>query len=268
MYDETDIKKILARAFELRDRTIKSGLVSGSEKLSLEEIEGIASELGLSPEYVRQAVLEYEGIPNEEPFFLDTGNNHDVELRGYTKGRLDQKTWAELRSIIEYHFDSPGKVKRRPSGITWKAQPQGILKFFHTRKSPLVEVKSSGTKVTIRIKQSLKTYNKLLWPGYAALGGAAMLLGVAMMEAPEAIFFSAGLLLVTKLFHYWANRKKQKARRHLKDMMDELQTIITRRFLASEKSHDPQKQALPDMTGDEEETIEEDITKTVGKKTH
>jgi len=90
MYDEKDIRKILAQAFELQNRTTGSDQIPGAgEKLSLEEIEGIVSEYGLSPEYVRQAALEYEGIPVEEPLFLDTGNNYEIELLGFAKGELN-----------------------------------------------------------------------------------------------------------------------------------------------------------------------------------
>lgn len=83
MYDEKDLKRILTRAFEIQNRTKGSGVVLGShEKLSLDEIEEIASESGLSPEFVRQAVVEFEGVPIEEPFFLDTGRTPDGLVSG------------------------------------------------------------------------------------------------------------------------------------------------------------------------------------------
>ena len=240
MYDEVDIKKILARATELQNlrRGPDTGPVSGSgQKLTLKEIEEIAQELDLSPEFVREAALEYEGIPNKEPLFLDTGTNHEVELMGHANGTLDQKTWAELRALVEYHFDCPGQVTRRPLGIQWEARPKGILKFLQTRKSPRVEIKSTGETSTIRIRQNLKTVGKLMYPGYAALIGAVLFVGGAMAaEEPGMIFASAALLAVAKLFHYWTNKRKQKARRQLTDLMDQLQTIITRRYAAAEKS--------------------------------
>lgn len=258
MYDEKDIEKILSRALELQRRTKGMELDSEkNEKLSLEEVEEIAQESGLSPEYVRQAAYEYEGIPVEEPIFKDTGNNQEVELTGYANGKVDQKTWVELRAMIEYHFDSPGKVKLRPDSIIWKAQPQGILKFLHSRKSPVVEVSSSGNKSTITIKKSLKTHNKLFWPSYAALGGAMMLLSVAMMEAPEALFFSVGLLVLAKLFHHWGKKKIKKVRGQLKETMEELQTIITRRSSTSDKINSKEK---PTLDIPDEEEIEIDIS--------
>ena len=251
MYDEKDVKKILAQAFELQNRT--AGIPTSGEKLSLDEIEEIVRESGLSPEYVRQAVLEYEGIPIEEPFFLDTGNNYDVELLGFAKGELDLKTWAELRSIIESHFECSGKVKRRPDGVIWKAQPKGLFKFLETRKSPSVEVKSSGNKSTIRLKKNLKTYNRLLYPAWAALTGAAMLLTLVFQNSPVAIPFIAGLLLIARLFYYWSDSKKKRAKEQLKDVVEQLQTIITRRYSVSAGLQDEKHKTLLDLIGTDDQ---------------
>lgn len=232
MYDEREIKQILKRAFELQNRSESLGSDETDKRLTLEEIEEIARSSGLSVEFVRQAALEYEGIPIEEPVFLDTGNNFELELLGTARGKLDQKTWAELRAMIEYHFDSLGKVKRRPQSIIWKATPGGILKFLQSRKSPTVEISSeeTGSRVTVRIRKSLKTYNKLFWPVYGLLGGAAALSGIGLTEGiPEMIPLIVGFLVAAKLFHHWAGRKKQKARDRLQEIAEQLQTIIIRR---------------------------------------
>lgn len=64
MYDEKDLKTILSRAIQIQKQNEGSGYISGSiEKLSLSEIEEIARESGLSPDYVREAAFELEGIP-------------------------------------------------------------------------------------------------------------------------------------------------------------------------------------------------------------
>lgn len=270
MYDKKEIKKILSRAFELQNRTEGTPLDRSVEhRLSLEDVEQIARESGLSAEYVRQAALEFEGIPVEEPLFLTTGNTYEVELIGFAKGELDKKTWAELRAVIEYHFDSPGKVKRRPNGMVWKAQPQGILKFLHTRKSPVVEVSTKGNKTTILLKKSLKTIHRLLYPAYAALAGAMVILGISMMEGPEGLFFSAGLLVVAKLFHAWTNSKKEKDRDVLKEFMEQLQTIVTRRYTAAEEKSlktRSEKSAKRITLPEEEEEISQKEAPTSGRQ--
>lgn len=247
MYDEKDLKTILTRAVEIQKRTDGSHPYSPSfEKLSLEEIEEIARESGLSPDYVRQAAIELEGVPIEKPFFLDTGKRHEVELLGFSKGKFDQKTWAELRSIIETEFKSPGTVKRHPEGIIWRAKPAGFFKFLKPSQTPTVEFKNNGYRTVIIIKKNLKSYNKLLYPMYAALTGSAMILAILFQTGdPSTILAIAVLLGISKLFFSWYNRLIDKSKDKLKETMTQLQTIVNRRFTASEhKSHNAKKISL------------------------
>lgn len=241
-YDQQDIKAILNRAVALQQRSGNSeSIPESSEKLSLEEIEEIARDAGVSPDYVREAALEFEGIPVEKPFFIDTGDYNRVELIGFAKGKLDKRTWAELRSIIEYHFDSPGKVTRRPDGIRWKAVPKGILNFLESRKSSEVELETENYRTSIRIRKSFKTVNKFYLPAIFAF----MLSTIFFAFTVAGEFgndFGAGLILTVmslgaaELIRRWVNRKKKKRRNQLLDLMKELQTIVTRRFQAARKS--------------------------------
>lgn len=235
-YDEHDIKMILNRAAELQQRESGSGTPSGHhEKLTLEEIEEIGREAGVSADYVQAAALEYEGIPVEEPLFLDPGSKQELKLIGYARGKLNKKTWAELRSIIEYHFDCPGKISRRPDGIHWKAQPQGVLKFLNSKKSPEVRLKTNQNQTTITISKSTKTVNKLYLPAFVAyLTGLfflfMMITGEMGNDAPLGVIMATIFGGIGELFRRWLKRKKSKERDSLKDVMQQLQTIITRRF--------------------------------------
>lgn len=236
-YSERDIKAILNRASELQQRYASyPGLSSSYHTLTFEDIQEIADELGVSSEFVREAALEYEGIPVEEPLFLDTGNNYEIELIGFARGELDEKAWTELRSLIESHFGSAGKVKRRLHSIIWKAQPTGFFKFLHTRKSPVVEVASSNNRSTIRVKKSVKTFNKILYPAFAALLSAAMMLGALFAGETDEGAMLLGIVFlcgIAKLFHSLTENKKEKARENLKDFTEHLQTIVTRQYKAS-----------------------------------
>lgn len=236
-YNERDIKAILNRASELQQKYASyPGLSETHQTLTFEEIQEIADELGVSAEFVREAALEYEGIPIEEPLFIDTGNNHEIELIGFSRGEMDEKTWTEMRTVIESHFNNSGKVKRRPQSIIWKAKPTGFFKFLHTQKSPMVEVTSSNGRSTIRVKKSVKTFNKLLVPAFAALLVAAMMLGGLVAGGTDPgpmLMVSAVFVGIAKLFHSWSENKKQRARENLKDFTEQLQTIITRHFKIS-----------------------------------
>lgn len=234
-YNERDIKAIISRAAELQQRSKSQYPENKDKSLSLEEVEEIAREVGVSIAFVREAALEYEGIPVEEPLLLDTGNSHDAEVVGLVRGELNKKTWAELRSIIEYEFDAPGKVRRRPNGIIWEAQPKGISKNLKTRNSPRVEIRHGRGRSTIRIKKNLKTYDKLLYPAFVAWAAAVFLTTLLVIEeAPPPIFLLAAVSAgVGELFRRWKNRKKNQEKQRLKDIMEQLQTIFARRTRAN-----------------------------------
>lgn len=244
MYNEKDLKTILSRAIQIQKQNEEGGTLSGSiEKLSLSEIEEIARESGLSPEYVREAAIELEGIPTEKPFFLDTGKSHELELLGLAKGAIDQKTWAELRSVIEKDFNSTGIVRRYPDGIQWEVRPSGIFKMFKSMNTRKVELQSSGFKTIIRIKKSLKMYRRILYPAYASLAGAMMVFGILLYTGEASILVAiAGLLVTSKLFFKWAELIREKSGTNLQDTMSKLQTIINRKYTANE--HDLRKSGV------------------------
>lgn len=268
-YSERDIKAIISRAAELQQRSQNQLSETNDNTLSLEEIEEIAREVGVSTAFIREAALEYEGIPVEEPLLLDTGKSHDTEVVGFVRGELDKRTWAELRSIIEYEFDAPGKVRRRPNGIIWEAQPKGISRILKTRCSPRVEINHGRGRSTIRIKKDLITYDKFFYPAFAVWIAAVFLTTLIIIgDAPPEVLFLSGILAgVGELFRRWKNRKKSREKKRLKDIMEQLQTIFARRTKAGAASGDVNKGQINLLDLEREEKInDESDSKRVNRK--
>jgi len=241
MYTESEIKKILSRAAEIQNRSEEFSAIYGTGgELSAGEIEEIANEINVSAEYVRQAIAEFEGIPVDEPFFIDNADRKKVELLGFARGEPDSKTWAELRSVIEQEFRCKGKVIRNRDSIKWKSRPEGISKLF--KKSTSVEVKKAGSQTSIRLKKNIKSTKWPIYGAYASLAGFMMLFTVMLYEsAPEAVIFMGILLVLAKLFQKWHDNKVSKEKEHLKDTMADLQTIVSRRHLSEKQRSDPER---------------------------
>lgn len=124
-YDKHDIKMILNRAAELQQRASGSGPPSGhDEKLTLEEIEEIAREAGVSADYVEAAALEYEGIPVKEPLFLNTGNKQELKLIGYARGKLNKKHGRSFALSSSITSTAPEKYHAGPKAFTGKPNPR------------------------------------------------------------------------------------------------------------------------------------------------
>ena len=265
MYTESEIKKILNRAAEIQNRSEEFSAIYGTGgELSADEIEEIAKEINVSAEYVRQAIAEFEGIPVEEPFFIDNTDNNEIELLGFARGEPDSKTWAELRSVIEQEFSCKGKVIRSRDTIKWKSRPKGISKLF--KKDSSVEVKKAGSQTSIRIKKNIKSTRWPIYGAYASLAGFMMLFTVMLYEnAPEAVIFMGILLVLAKLFQKWHDSKVKKEKEYLRDTMADLQTIVSRRHISDKQVSDSEKIQLDTVDTSSETPEENSRMKQSGK---
>lgn len=246
MYDEKELKSIISRAIQLQRDTGELYDAQGHStqdgtgaRLSSAELEEIAKEAGLSPTYMRQAIAEFQGLPQEESFFIDTFKNNEMELLGFAPGRLSSASWTELRSTIEKDLATPGVVRRERDGIHWEARPKGLSKAFKTKKEQSAEIKQTGNKLKIRLRKNVRTQRTPELPAWGLIliamafvvmmfesGDAAPLVGVFVAGAMASVCFS------------WAEGRKAKARQQLNDLMLEMQQILARHEagLANEKA--------------------------------
>lgn len=276
MYDEQELKTIISRAIQLQrdagelyDAQRYSGQAGKGAQLSSDELEEIAKEAGLSPTYMRQAMAEFQGLPQEESFFIDTFNKNEMELLGFAPGRLSSASWAELRSSIEKDLATPGVVRREQDGIQWEARPKGVSKVFKTKKQQSAEIKQTGNKLKIRLRKNVRTQRTPELPAWGLIliamafvvlmfesGDAAPLIGVVAAGAMASICFS------------WAEGRKAKARQQLNDLMLEMQQILARHEagVATEKA--PQQDQHNEHTAafSEESSREEASSHTLKNK--
>ncbi len=267
MYNEKDIHSILKRAIQLQgDKERFNGTV---EELSLKEIEEIARDSGVSPEFVRQAVLEYDGVPVEEPLLIDSGSKRKVEILGFAKGDISKKSWTELVAEIEKQLKSKGDVKRRPGRLTW-IENIGQLKRFTPNSAPArIDVSLKTGQRSIRMQKKLPAQFGLRGTSIICFGFAAFLLFMILTgqtsnsAIPPFILFS--MLLSLTGFGTWklADRLREGKKQRYKDLVESLQTIITRNHQASGKILSTEK--FIDLGEDDLETVESKINRTKQK---
>lgn len=234
MYDEKELKRIISRAIQLQ-RDAGEGYggqpqdAQEGSRLSQQELEEIAQDAGLSSTYMRQAIAEFEGLPLEESFFVDTFNKNYIELIGFAPGPMTPANWPELRSAVEKRLGAPGITRRGRESMEWEARPKGISKLFKTQKEQYVRIENSSRKLKIKLRKNVRTQRIPELPGWALIlvamafvvmmfqtGDAAPLFGVVVASGLASVFFS------------WADGRKLKARKQLNDLMLEMQNILTR----------------------------------------
>lgn len=241
MYNGKDIHTILKRAIQLQGE--KDGFLASSgsiEDLTLEEIEQIARDSGVSAEFVRQAVLEYDGVPVDEPLLIDTGNRRIAEILGFAKGEINKKTWTELIAEIEKQLNAKGSVKRRPDRLTWVEDVRGFKKLSPLSTPARVDISLKSGQRSIRLLKKLPVQIFLRGISLFSFGVTVFLLSLilsgqaASYNVPPSLIFS--VLFAFTGFGVWklAERYRERTKQRYKDLVESLQTIVTRNHQASD----------------------------------
>lgn len=224
----------------------------------------ITDSLNLDRAFVCEALLEHQGIPVEEPVILDAGFNNAAIL-GFSSGDLNTDTLKELRAQIEYHFNTVGEIKHRKNKTSWKAMPKGLSRFISSQNSPQVDLELSGNALKITAKQSMKSFNKLYFPAIAGIFASVMFFAGSVfgqMGGDEEVGIIMMVIFGALSFLYarFMNKRKQKKKNNLVDLVERLQQILERRQKVS--FSDPQTISIPDNEYDADGSDEIEIKDT------
>ncbi len=241
-----ELKQIIKRASILQRYHEQS--LSGSQVSEPEDIEPIfeiGHNIDIKRHFIKQALLEYEGIPIDEPVIVDTQSFTEAEIQGYANGPIDGALLNEIRAQLEYHFNTIGAVSRRKGNIYWNAKPAFPAKLFATTRSPELEVKEEASgRIKLTLRQNLKTYNKLFLPAIGfSFGGfmmlAALMYDVAGNDTGPMFIFGSLFILGSIGFARFVRSRKLKKKRKLKELVETIQQIMERRFRAGRFKEEP-----------------------------
>ena len=257
---DDDLREIIKRATIIQ-KYHRQSLGKKSDLSSEEEpIFEITDSLDIERHFVKEALLEFEGIYIDEPVSVDTNSSHNIEIRGYANGNLESSLLNELRNQIEYEFNNVGKVTRRKGNIFWNAKPAFPAKLFDITSSPEVEFSEKNGRVLITLRQSLKTLNKLYLPSIAALLAAFMMISAVLFGAggsdnePLLIFGGIFIALGTAFGRFVRNRKLKHKKKAL-ELVETLQQIMERRFQAGRLK----QESKPEISLQDFESLDEEL---------
>ena len=260
-FSKDEMKEILRRASQLQQFQQNSPAHNALQDLNDEDpIFTIGEEMDIDRKYIQEALLEYQGIQFDDPIAIDSGKNYMVETLGYANGILEGGAFNELRSQLEYYFNTPGKVSRRKNKVTWKANPSFPAKLFQIKKSPKLTLEQQPNRIKLRLEQNLKTLYKLLIPAGAFLFGAFMFFAnLVIGEGVDDEFLMVGMSfmsIMATIIWLFVRRKKMRKKEQLLDLTESLQHTLERRFNAS-RSEKKQNEA-PEISMEDLDEIHED----------
>ena len=231
---EDEIRRIVNRA------TMFQKFYGASAQVPLQNLEQeypdlfeITDSLKLDRAFVCEALLEYQGIPVDEPLILDAGFNNAQDL-GFSTGSLTPETLKELRAQIEYHYNTVGEIKHRKTKTVWKSTPKGLSKFFASQNSLEVSLEESNGAIKILAKQSMKTFNKLYFPVAVGIFVSIMMFAAGVFgelgnDGAVGAIMMVVFGLLSFLYARSMNKRKQKKKNRIVDLVERLQMILERR---------------------------------------
>lgn len=168
LYSEQEISALFRQAAELQ----KAGTHTSAPGLSLAEIERIAAEVGLDPQYIRAAALTTLQPEAEEKRIYALGAPTHVEATRTLPGTLTETQWEAMMQEV-----------RRAFGYTGRTEQRGHTREWMTTSHQLEEVRLTAHTVneqtTIQLSQQ---YDGIAFLMYLA-GGMAGLIGVSALVA-------------------------------------------------------------------------------------
>lgn len=227
-YTEKELRALIQRATELHEEA--SG---GSERrLSLEDIEHIAAELGLPPEHMRTAALELEhqrstGKPFRlwgAPFVIDQARVVDAEMT--------QEQWEQMVMELRAFTGKKGQTDEVGRAREWlHAVGEGDQGFNFVKTRVVLRPEDGRTSIHIR-----KQYGGAAIPAYVLAFFGSIFAAIVMIEAfegmglPDSVNFAilgmaalGALAAVRGSIGAWARRQQERFNR----LTDRLHHILS-----------------------------------------
>lgn len=224
LYNEKEIGELIQRATELHEEG-----AGGSEgTLSLEEVEHIASELGISSKHVRRAALELGDKPERRNKFSLTGAPFAVDHSCVVDEAMDEEQWefvvAELRRLTgaKGNLDSIGQTRE------WSRTVEDMGTTLYGMR---VSARSDGQQTTISVKKHFGGLAVLFYffPLFFSILGAVIVLHeVSSLPALLNILILGGTVIgvfsaIRTGIHLWSGRQKE----NLKSLVERIQRTIS-----------------------------------------
>lgn len=258
---EEEIRRIVQKASLLQKFGEGSTSIEpDTSRSALKELYAITDDLGLPRKFVYEAYVDKEGIPVQEPVIVDHPDFNTAEVMGFAHGTLDKGLLNELRGQLEYHFNTMGSFTHRRNKIVWKAKPSGISRYIASSSSPEAEFIQHETGTQIRLRQSLKTTHKLYVPNLAMFVVGFMMMAGGMFsqgtDSTPLIIIGGMITLASYLFSRFVKNRRNKRKKKLSELTEELQQSIERRLKASTHTNADQdlRVEIPESKDEEEES--------------
>ena len=210
-FTDREVALVLRKASELEER---AG-AGGGTGLSMQELEQIATEVGISPTLIRKAVQDMDA--RGERSFLAGGPLAHQSIRG-VPGELDQQGVARLVEIVEGTSDHVGVVTEALGGTQWTASDR----FRTTQVTITPSDGETRVRVVERATARLRVVAHLVpaWAGFAVVTASvgALDLSSQMIAAAMGVGLAAGGTVGRLIWSHLSRKSSERVDRLASDL--------------------------------------------------
>ena len=219
VYTDKEISAVLKRAAELQ-RTQGPKATSG---LSLDELEQVAAEVGIDPDFVKAAALELEEGRTEQTYHV-LGAPTSLELERIVEGEMTDAKWEEAVGEIRRVFGAAGETGQLGRTREW------ILRD-HTGERIHLTVSPQNDNTEIRFVYRMTDWAAALHAPLTSIAVAPIILQFVLLnlnpllETGIALFILFAFHMLARFaFGALARKQERKARKLLARLEDLLAT--------------------------------------------
>lgn len=170
VYGEQEIGRILKRATELQHHEPTAPTAAG---MTLDELQEIAAEAGIAPDYVRRAALEVDSGRPDHSFWADVvGADLNLIRETTLQGEVRDDGFERIAAAVQTASREHGQPSLLGRTLTWRAETSN-----KTRTIQLVVTSRDG-ETWIRLEENLGQLAAGLFGG--TIGGAGLGLGLGL----------------------------------------------------------------------------------------
>ena len=217
IYTDKEIRAVLKRATELQST---QGPAGGTSGLSLDELEQIAAEAGIDPDYVKAAALELEEGRTDKSYHV-FGGPTSIELERIVEGEMTEAKWEEAVGEIRRIFEAAGEVGQIGRTREWIHRDQ-------TGERVHITVAPQGENTKIRLFYRMTDWAVALHAPITSVAIAPIILQFIFLNLGPLLETAIGLFILMA-FHMLArlafgalSRKQERKSRKLLARLEEL----------------------------------------------
>lgn len=209
VYTESEFSAVLKRAAELQ----RIEGIDDSPGLYLEELQEIAEDAGIDPDFVRRAAFELDEAEPEKGNQL-LGGPTDIDLEWIVESEMSDEKWEDALGEIRRAFSAEGEVRREGAIRDWVHRDQ-MGGRIHVSMSPARN--QTRVRISYGMKEWLWLHLVFLSIGIAPVAVLYTMLNLgALLETGVAVFIMMAFYMVGWLsFRLFTRKQDRKAHRLL-----------------------------------------------------